>query len=222
MSIFDLLHKSPFKPMQEHMRIAVRCANEVPGLFEALIAGDEEELKRRKDEIFRIEMEADNLKNDMRIHLPKRLFMPVARRDLLEVLDHQDSIADVAQDIAGLLVERKFEVPKALEEPLRKLVAECVSACEFSLKIVEELDELLTAGFRGKEADRVESMCTELNGIENTTDELGMALATVLFDHEDEMKPISVVFWYQIIQWIGDLADHAEKVGNRFRLLIAQ
>jgi uncharacterized protein Yka (UPF0111/DUF47 family) len=27
--------------------------------------------------------------------------------------------------------------------------------------------------------------------------------------------------WYQFIQWIGDLADYAEKVGNRLRLLLA-
>jgi uncharacterized protein Yka (UPF0111/DUF47 family) len=28
--------------------------------------------------------------------------------------------------------------------------------------------------------------------------------------------------WYQIIEWIGDLADYAEKVGDRLRLLIAR
>ena len=28
-------------------------------------------------------------------------------------------------------------------------------------------------------------------------------------------------YWYEIIQWIGDIADYAERVGNRIRLLIA-
>jgi uncharacterized protein Yka (UPF0111/DUF47 family) len=27
--------------------------------------------------------------------------------------------------------------------------------------------------------------------------------------------------WYQLIEWVGDLADYAEKVGDRLRLLIA-
>jgi uncharacterized protein Yka (UPF0111/DUF47 family) len=36
------------------------------------------------------------------------------------------------------------------------------------------------------------------------------------------MKPVSVVFWYQMIHWIGDLADFSEKVGDRMRLLIAR
>jgi hypothetical protein len=36
------------------------------------------------------------------------------------------------------------------------------------------------------------------------------------------MKPVSVMFWYQMIVWIGDMADYAEKVGDRMRLLIAR
>jgi uncharacterized protein Yka (UPF0111/DUF47 family) len=30
------------------------------------------------------------------------------------------------------------------------------------------------------------------------------------------------MFWYQLIQWVGNLADNAEKVGDRLRLLIAR
>ena len=33
---------------------------------------------------------------------------------------------------------------------------------------------------------------------------------------------MSVVLWYRILEWIGDLADYAEKVGNSFRLIIAR
>jgi uncharacterized protein Yka (UPF0111/DUF47 family) len=32
---------------------------------------------------------------------------------------------------------------------------------------------------------------------------------------------VATVYWHQIILWIADLADHAERVGNRLRLLIA-
>ena len=61
-----------------------------------------------------------------------------------------------------------------------------------------------------------------VHGIEDETDDLGMELVRVLFQKEDEIKPVSVMFWYQMIQWIGDLADHSEEVGNRMRLLIAR
>jgi uncharacterized protein Yka (UPF0111/DUF47 family) len=44
----------------------------------------------------------------------------VDRRDLLEVLDLQDNIADTAQDIAGLLVARKMDVVEGMRQPDRR------------------------------------------------------------------------------------------------------
>jgi len=134
----------------------------------------------------------------------------------------QDSIADTAQDVAGLLVERPMGLPEFLKEPLMTLAERCVDACEHAGKIIQELDELLATGFGGREANRVEEMVQELNRIEDETDELGQELTRRLFQHEDELKPVSVMMWYQLIQWVGDLADYAEKVGDRLRLLIAR
>ena len=218
----SLFGKSPFKALQVHMRVALECAQEIPPLFEALAAGNQEGVIATKDKIFEKEAEADTIKNDMRGALPKSLFMPVDRRDLLEVLQMQDSIADTAQDIAGLLVERPMELPEFMQEPMFALTHRCVEVCEKSAEIIEELDELLAMGFRGREASRVEEMVTALNKLEDETDELGLELTRRLFQHEDEIKPVSVIMWYQLIQWVGDLADYAEKVGDRLRLMIAR
>ena len=110
--IASLLGRSPFKPLQQHMEIVNQCVAEVPTLFQALIDGDKAGVEKAKDAIFAKEHQADVMKNDLRAHLPKSLFMPVDRRDLLDVLGMQDSIADTAQDIAGLLVEREMTVPQ--------------------------------------------------------------------------------------------------------------
>jgi predicted phosphate transport protein (TIGR00153 family) len=217
----NLFGKSPFKAMQAHMRVVLECASEIPPLFEALAAGDQEVVTVIKEKIFEREAAADKIKNELRGALPKSLFMPVDRRDLLDVLQMQDSIADTAQDIAGLLVERRMEIPEFMQEPMLALARRSVDACEQAAKIIEELDELLAIGFRGREANRVEEMVEQLNLIEDDTDNLGIELARHLFEHEDEIKPVSVMMWYQLIEWVGDLADYAEKVGDRLRLLIA-
>ena len=218
----NLLGKSPFTALQVHMRVVLECVREIPPLFDALAKGDDEGVKSAKGRIFEREADADKIKNELRNHLPKSLFMPVDRRDLLDVLQMQDSIADTAQDIAGLLVERPMGFPEFIQEPMLVLAHRCVDVCEMSAKIIEELDELLAMGFRGREASRVEEMVEALNKIEDETDELGLELARRLFQHEDEIKPVSVMMWYQLIQWVGDLADYAEKVGDRLRLLIAR
>ncbi len=218
----SLFGRSPFKPMQEHMRTVKKCAAQVPKLFEALCDGDQEKVAVIKDRIFELENEADVIKNELRAHLPKSLFMPVDRRDLLEVLDLQDSIADTAQDIAGLLVERKMVVEEGMAQPLLNMVRRCIDACDQASRIIERLDELVETGFRGPDADAVIEMVEQLNKIESDTDQMGLELSRSLFVHEDKMKPVSVVFWYNLILMIGNLADYAEKVGNRLRLLLAR
>jgi len=218
----SLFGQSPFRPLQAHMRKSVECASLVPSLFEALIAADWDAVETVKNDIFAREAEADEIKNELRLHLPKSLFMPVDRRDLLEVLQVQDSIADTAQDIAGLLIERRMEVPEVMAEPLMALTRRCIDVCEGAGKIIEEIDELLEIGFRGREASRVQSMVDDVNRIEDETDDLGIELTRTLFRIENEMSPVSVMFWYQLIQWVGDLADYSEKVGDRLRLMIAR
>jgi predicted phosphate transport protein (TIGR00153 family) len=146
--------------------------------------------------------------------------MAVERRDMLEILDFQDTIADTAQDIAGLADQRAMTVPQELAEPLLALVRRVLGACEQAERVVNELDELLETGFGPRETSRVEEMVNELNRIESDTDELAEAARRRLFAMEDELG-VSTVFWYEMINWVADLADYAERVGNRIRLLIA-
>ncbi|WP_300451309.1 TIGR00153 family protein [Accumulibacter sp.] len=220
--IAALFGRSPFKPLQQHMRVVIECVSEVPALFRALIDNDQEQLEEQKNRIFVKESAADAIRADMCDHLPRSLLLAVDRQDLLELLAMQDAIADTAQDIAGLLVERRMEVPAGMAEPLMRLVARCVDTCELAHQIIEQIDELLESGFRGRPAERVQAMVIELGHMESDTDVMGMDLARALFAEEDNHKPVSVMFWYQLIQWVGTLADHAERVGEVLRLLIAR
>lgn len=218
--IANLFGQSPIRPMQQHMRVATACAREVLPLFEAMAAGDATAVAERRQAIETLEHEADAIKNEIRSHLPKRLLMAVERRDMLEILDSQDSIADVAQDIAGLAEQRQMVVPEALREPLLELVRRVLAACDQAERVINELDELVETGFAGREVGRVEEMIGELNRIESDTDALAERVTRQIFAMEAELG-VGTVFWYQMVGWIADLADYAERVGNRLRLLIA-
>ena len=218
----SIFGKSPLPALQQHMRVVLDCARDVPVLLEALADGEESAAIQARDRIFLTEAEADRIKNEIRGALPKSLFMPVDRRDLLDVLHLQDCIADTAQDIAGLLLVRRMEVPGFMREQVLHLARRCVETCEQSGRIIEELDELLETGFRGREAQQVEDMVGQLHLMEDETDDLGAAASRALFEHEDELNAVTVIKWYQVIEWIGDLADDAEKVGSRLRLMIAR
>jgi predicted phosphate transport protein (TIGR00153 family) len=206
--------------MQEHMRASVGCAHKLLELLDAMVAGDRAAVARIRKEIDELEHEADRIKNEIRSHLPRRLLMAMERRDMLEILDFQDSIADTTQDIAGLADQRGMGIPEALREPILELARRSLAACDEARGVIDELDDLVEVGFKGREVGRVETMIGSLGRIESETDELAERATRKLFALESEIG-IGVVFWYQMIAWIGDLADHAEKVGNRLRLLIA-
>jgi len=148
--IANLFGHSPIRPMQEHMKAAVECARQILPLFEAMVAGDKASIAALHQEIDRLEHEADRIKNAIRSNLPKRMFLAVERRDMLEILDYQDSIADVAQDIAELADLREMVVPKELAAAFLELVRRVVSACEQAERVINELDELVETGFRGR------------------------------------------------------------------------
>jgi len=218
----NLLKRSPLVSIQEHMRAVVECARDVPPLLEALCEENDAEFQTIKQRIFDKESEADLIKNSLRGRLPKSLFMPVDRRDLLEVLHIQDSIADTAEDIAELLYERKMKIPEEMKKPVVALAVSSLKVCEKSLKVIEELDELLATGFRGSDARQVGDMVDELNVMEDEADQLELDLARILFGLESTIDPVTVIMWYRLIEWIGDLGDYAEKVGDRIRLFIAR
>lgn len=222
MSILDLFARSPIKPLQGHMHAVLDCVREVEPFFEAVCSADEKGIEDHQRRIDELEGKADHLKNDLRAHLPRRLLLPVDRRDLLEILDLQDSMADKAQDVAGVFMERPMPVPESMRRPLTELVRAVGRACEQAGAVIDQLDELVELGFRGREADRVEGMIDELGHLEGETDRLGVTLTRELFRLESELSPVTVMLWYQLIGWIGDIADNAEKVGNRLRLLIAR
>ena len=216
----NLFGRSPIRPMQQHIRAAVTCAREILPLFEDMAAGRTENLASRRQEIDRLEHAADEIKHEIRSHLPRRLFMAVERRDMLEILDCQDSIADVTQDIAELVEMRQMIVPEKIAEVLLDLARRVVTACEQAERVVDELENLVETGFRGREAARVDEMIEQLSVIESETDALEKRAKHLLFGIEDELG-ISAMFWYKIVDDVGEIADYAERVGNRLRLLTA-
>lgn len=218
--IDKLVGRSPIGPIQKHMHVAVLCAREIVPLVEAMMVGDNDAIRERRAEIDRLESEADQIKDEIRSHMPRRFLMATDRRTMLEILAGQDAIADVSQDIAELVDQRGMHLPEGLKEPVYSLTKHVVTACQQGQRIIDELDELVETGFGDSEVGRVEEMIAELGRLESATDKDFDRAARALFAMEEELG-VATFFWYQIILWIANLADISERVGNRLRLLIA-
>ncbi|MDM8539977.1 TIGR00153 family protein [Desulfococcaceae bacterium HSG9] len=216
-----LMRQSPFKPIQKHMRIVSRCVAEMRPLFDAMIKKDREQINALVVKIGELEGEADQIKNELRLRMPKRLLMAVARRDLLSLIQQQDAIADTVEKISQIVAWRDMEIPEAIEELLLNLVQHTTDICSQAAAMIEQLDELLAVGFGGKQSGIVSEMITNVKRSEHKIDFLISDLNRTLFSIEDRLNPVSAMFWYQLIELIGDISNQAENMGDRLTLFIA-
>ncbi|MCE9685587.1 MULTISPECIES: TIGR00153 family protein [Shewanella] len=221
-SILGVFAKSPIKPLQEHIDKVYDCASILVPFFEATISGDWDKAAQLRKQISLAEKQADSLKREIRLTLPGGLFMPVERTDLLELLTQQDKIANKAKDISGRVIGRQLLIPKVMQPPFIAYLQRCLDAVALAQQAINELDDLLETGFRGREVDLVAKMINELDIIEEDTDDLQVQVRRQLFAMESELNPVDVMFLYKIIEWVGDLADLAERVGSRMELMLAR
>jgi len=217
----NIFGKSPVKPLEKHVNISYRCTRELIKFFAAVVAEDWDAVNISRDKISALEHEADDLKKKIRLQLPKSLFMPVPREDLLELLLVQDKMANRTKDVSGIVLGRKMKIPAAIAGDFLKFVSRNVDAAKQARKSVRELDELFTSGFRGAEVSLVESLIEELDQIETDTDDRQADLRGALFEIENELQPVDVMFLYRVIELTGEIADMAERVGRRLELLLS-
>lgn len=220
--IFQMFARSPFMPMQEHIAKAQECASELIPFFQAVIDEDWETASDIQQRIIKLEHDADDLKHNIRQNLPRNLFLPVPRTDLLELVRMQDKIANKSKDIAGIILGRRMQFPQCIQQELLNLLSTAVRASDQAKTAMHELDELVTSGFRGREIEIVEDLLTRLDQLEYETDTHERNLRRSLFAVERDLYPVDVMFMYQIINWIGDLANRAQQVGSRLQLLLAR
>ena len=217
----NIFGSSPVMPLEKHVDIAYRCVRQLNPFFKAAVSGDWDKASEYRNAIERLEHEADDLKKEIRMHLPKSLFMPVPRQDLLELLLVQDKMANRTKDVSGVVMGRKMQIPAAIAKEFLVFVSRNVDAAKQARKSVRELDELFTSGFRGAEASLVEDLIEELDKIETETDNQQAGLRGSLFEIEESLDPVSVIFLYQVIELTGEIADMAERVGRRLELLLS-
>ncbi|MCP4985670.1 MAG: TIGR00153 family protein [Colwellia sp.] len=221
-TILGVFAKSPIKPLEKHIQIVVKCSKQLIPFFDSCTAQDWSEAAKIRRKLSKLEQDADTLKRQLRLELPGGLFMPVDRADLLELLTQQDKIANKAKDIAGRVLGRKLEIPPILQAEFSSYLVRCIDATEKAAEAINELDDLLETGFRGREVVLVEKMISQLDAIEDDTDGLQITLRKNLLAIEKDLNPVDVMFLYQIIDWVGDLADLAERVGARLEILLAR
>ncbi|MGB1581654.1 MAG: TIGR00153 family protein [Nevskiales bacterium] len=220
--VSQIFARSPITGIEQHMSHVHDCAQQLPGFIDAACRGDFSTAANIHAQIEEFEHNADDIKRNLRMNLPKTVFMPVARADLLDLITAQDRVANRVKDISGLILGRKLSIPEDTHQTFKEFSQRAVDAIAQAHNTVGELSELFESGFRGAEVEIMEGMIEKLDSIESDTDQMEVQIREHLYAVEDQYSPIDMMFLYKIIDEIGELANLAESVGSRLQQILAR
>jgi len=218
--ILNMFRNSPFDPLYKHGKKVKECTDLVKPLFEAILSGDAKKQKILSKRICNAEKAADLLKTEIRRIMPKGIFLPVNREDLLRYLKIQDDLADTVEDMAIISSMKSLETPPELRGVILTYVDTVLNVCKLADEATDHLKPLVEAGFKGENFNEVLELAEKAEAAEHDADDAGLKVARMLFSHEDEMKATDVMLWFRILDLLGDLADYADKTGEWLRNML--
>ena len=217
-----LINKSPFPLLQKHMEASRICAEALPSLFEALSSGDVDALTEGVKRLSALEGEADDLKNQLRDQLPRGLFLSVDRRDLLQLIAEVDRVADSAEDVGVLLTLRTYQFDAELQPLVTELIDQVIMTVQQAEKCLKHLDLLVVSGFSRRAVSDAQQEIQKIGEYEHQADKYQDQAAKLLFQKEAELGALEIMMWSKVLKKLGDVANHAENVGDRMRLFLAK
>lgn len=219
-SILNLFGHSPFGMLLSHMEKVAECVHLLPQLFQCLQQQQFAQLDKIAAEISECEHQADVIKNAIRNHLPKSLYLAIDRSALLEILSIQDSIADSAEDIAVLVTLKQLVMINSCKESFNKFLEKNIATFNGIQCIMKELQELFESSFGGIEAEKVIAMVDDVSLKEHETDVIQHKLVKDLFKAENEMTYATFYLWQKIFEATASISNLSEKLAHRVRMTL--
>ncbi len=219
--IQKLFRESPFEPLRYHMKAVMDCVNLVRPMVEAVRDAEYDKLRELSKKVFKLEHKADIIKDHIRQTIPKRFFLPVYRGDLLGYVKLQDDMADSVEDVAVLLTLKRLPFPPQLVESTFEYLSKVEDVCRKSLAIADYMPTLVKGDMVGKEAEHALQLVADVEKGEWEADRLQYKLSQKLFAIEDEIKTTDLMLWFRVYVELGQLANAAEKTGDRLRRMLS-
>ena len=218
--LFSLFRESPFTKLLEHaekvkaggelFRTAIKCYLESE-------CAEFEELHLK---VTALESEADRIKQNIRAHLPKGILLPVDKFQFLWYLREADRVMDAMQDALHWLSYRTTKVPEPLIDDMLLMVDKAV-------EVIDEFQPMVAGAvqyfrnFSRKERDKIKDVIRNLRQKEFQSDQIERKLKSDVFTLTVS-DPATTFHLIRLIEYIGEISNHAENSGDMMRAMIAK
>ncbi len=195
--------------IEQYLDQVTECVESFASCVDSSLAGEPLEASiAAVERTHQAESRADDIRREIVLLLYGKALFPESRGDILGLIEAVDRIPNQAENAVRQLRHHQFQMPPELGEGLQALVGS-VRAC--SLEVVKAARTLFTdyhsAAFL---SDRV-------GELESQADELEFALIDRIFTSSRETA--DKILLRDTVQAIGAIADRAERVSDRVRLI---
>ncbi len=219
-NVMKIFGRSPFIPLQMHMEKVAVCVDKIPEILDAYKKGESEKVEEISKKISKLEHEADLIKHDIRNNLPRGLFMPVDRSNILSILDIQDKIANKAENMGVLLTFKLAGSVEQFDAVFNIYLEKCLKTFYATRDVIERLDELLETGFGGVEAHKAITLIDKVALMEHETDVSLREVIKTLLMYEDSITFGDFFLWSRVVRQIGGIADSSDKLAAAVRIIL--
>lgn len=222
MPVGNTLRKSPFEGLYLHAEKVKECIATLDEALRAYCEGNYDKFNTLTKKVVELEGEADQIKGNIRNHLPRFIFMPVDKADFLMLLREEDKILDYAEDTAIWLDFRHTSIPESIKDDFMAHADKVVECVDVLQKAMQNVRDLLETSFSKKEREQTKILIRQIHRKEYEADLLERELTKKIFALESELDPVSIFHLVKVVDIIAQIANAAENAGDRIRAMIAK
>jgi len=211
---------SPFDGLQNHAEKVKECAWVFQQAIECHISSKCKTFEEFRQEVAKLESEADAIKRNIRGDLPKRAMLPLDKFELLMYLTEQDHVIDAMEDTLDWISYRSEPgIPKELEKDFSHLMDAVIDPVEDLSKMVFKARRFFKR-FSEKQRVKIKDIVRNLSRQEHEADKVEDMIKEKVLNMK--IDPVTVFHLFRLAIIIGSIADHAENAGDMMRAMVAR
>jgi predicted phosphate transport protein (TIGR00153 family) len=204
-------------PLESHAASVEETAEELGHQLRAWLRGEAVDARAVGDS----EHAADRVKHELRARVNALRWSAVPRASLLELIWHQDEIADLCQDAALLMELLRPELPVEVADGFRALGESLVRAVHEYHLVVREFEAGLKEGMPPARREAVDEGVERINLLEHESDLVERALVRDIYRARG-LGDFERYHLVQLVLMLGGVVDQVENAAGDLRLIVAR
>jgi uncharacterized protein len=219
-ALLKLFRQSPFDGLLKHAEY-IRDSGPIFRLaFLAYLDENPDEFENHHNQVTILEHQGDLVKRNIRGHLPRGILMPMDKFQLLWYLREQDKILDSVQDALHWLSYRKTHVPDEMVDDLLLMVEKVIEVLKSVHPLVSTAANYFTS-FSEEMRNKVKQEIGLIREYEMESDQVERKLLSDVLAYPFD-NPTSAFHLTRLIEYMGNVSNHAENAGDMMRAMISR